>query len=74
MNKQREASPIYSKPVSDMTEAERLTAINELEAIRNDIISQVEGIMLEVARETKNSRYKRRKYKLGKSPNDISES
>jgi len=62
----------FEANVRDMTEKERLSAIEEVEDARFEVVYQIEAIMKELSLETKNKRYRSRKYKLGKSPNDYS--
>lgn len=66
----RDTSPDFTKPPSEMTEAERREAIARLEEQRNEIIIELEAVMRDVATEMKRPRLARRRYKLGKSPND----
>ena len=54
-----------------MTEEERLAAISELEGERRALISEIEYLMESAAKSSGIKRYKRRKHKLGKSPNDL---
>ncbi len=63
---------LFKKPVSDMTEDERRAAIERLEGMRDEIVYQIEEIMQRAAKATKKGGLKRRRYKLGKSPNDRS--
>ncbi len=67
----RNDSIIYSKPPTEMTEEERLAAISELEGERRALVAEIELLMEAAARSSGIKRYKRRKYKLGKSPNDL---
>ena len=69
--------PLFSKrkyddldDVSRMTEDERSEAILALEARRYEINEELERLMSAYARLTKNRRIARRRYKMGKSPND----
>ncbi len=59
--------------VSEMTAAERRDYTAELEELRLDVIREMESIMTKAAKEMKRSRLARRKYPLGKSPNDYGE-
>ena len=70
MAKRKTCDDIFGKRVSDMTEAERLSAIERLEAMRDEVMFQIEELMGEVSAETGAKKHKRRRYKLGKSPND----
>lgn len=61
---------LFSKPVSDMSEAERMRAIERLELLRDEVIYQIEDIMEEAAAESGQSRFKKRRFPIGESPND----
>ena len=61
---------IFTKRVEDMTEAERLRAIERLELLRDEVTLQIENIMEEVAAESGVAKHKRRKRKFGEAPND----
>ena len=61
---------IFTRPVSEMTEAERMRAIERLELLRDEVIMQIEGVMEEVSAESGVQKHKRRKHKLGEAPND----
>lgn len=61
---------IFTKRVADMTEAERLRAIERLELLRDEVTMQIEGVMEEVSAESGVAKYNRRRYKLGEAPND----
>lgn len=61
---------IFTKRVADMTEAERLRAIERLELLRDEVTLQMETVMEEVAAESGVAKHKRRRYKFGDSPND----
>ena len=70
--------PLFSKrkydeldDVSTMTDAEREKAIASLEARRGEITEELEALMAKYARLTKNRKIRRRKFKLGKAPNDF---
>ena len=56
--------------VSIMTESEKEKAIISLENRRYAINEELEGIMKSYARLTKKRRVGKRKYKMGKAPND----
>ena len=58
--------------LSELTDAERSEAIERVERSRDDVIYRIEELMVKIA-ETgrgKMKRLKRRRYKLGKAPND----
>lgn len=61
---------LLEKPVKDMTESEREAAIERLTEIRGEIVYQIEDIMQTVSKVTRRGHFKRRRHKLGKSPND----
>ena len=61
---------IFGKRVSDMTEAERLSAIERLEAMRDEVMYQLEDLMAEISAESGSKKHSKRRYKLGDSPND----
>ena len=63
--------PIESaRPLRSMTDKDRRRNIENLEQARADVVRQIEEIMLEAAQMTGKKVMKRRKYKLGKAPND----
>jgi hypothetical protein len=66
----KDTSPDFTKPVSEMTDAERREAIARLEEQRREVIIELEEIMREAASGMKKRRLCRRRYKLGSSPND----
>ncbi len=66
----RDTSPDMTRPISEMTEAERREAIARLEEQRNEVILELEDVMRDVASEMKRRGLSRRRYKFGKSPND----
>lgn len=68
----RDTSLDFTKPVRDMTEAERTRAIKRLEEQREEIVYEIEELMKEISKEMRTGRYKARRFKLGKSPNDYS--
>ena len=68
----KDTSPDFTRSVSDMTDTDRAAAISRLEEQREQVISEIEEIMQELSQEMKTSRYKARRFKLGKSPNDYS--
>ena len=61
---------IFTKRVSDMTEAERLRAIERLELLRDEVMLGIESVMDEVAAESGVNKHKRRKHRFGEAPND----
>lgn len=61
---------LFKKPVKDMTEEERLLAIERLEILRDEVIYDIEDVMKEATAETGIKRFSRRAHKLGKAPND----
>lgn len=61
---------IFTRPVSEMTEAERLRAIERLELLRDEVMLQLEGVMEEVSAESGVASYSKRKHKFGEAPND----
>ena len=70
--------PFFSKKkydelddVSLMTESEKEKALQSLEARRNEINSELEVLMVKYARLTKNRKIAKRRYKMGKAPNDF---
>ena len=71
MKKSKKEMPLFSQPVSQMSREERLNAIKDNQDLRADIIKRIESVLLELSQETGNKRYRKRKYKLGKSPNDV---
>lgn len=66
----KDKSPDMTRPLSQMTEAERREAIARLEEQRSEIILELEDVMREAAEQMKSPKLSRRRYKLGKSPND----
>ena len=58
--------------VSTMTEEERELALNSLEVRRSEINRELEELMQSIGKLTKNRTIRRRKYKMGDSPNDFS--
>lgn len=69
--------PLFSKrkyddldDVSLMTEDEKKKAQLSLEARRYEINAELERLMASYARLTKNRKIAKRRYKMGKSPND----
>ena len=67
----RDTSPDFVKSVTDMTEAERMAAATRLEEQRLEVIREIEDIMAELSGELRQGKHKRRRFKLGKSPNDF---
>ena len=61
---------IFERRVADMTEAERLRAIERLELLRDELMLQIEGVMEEVSAESGVSGYGKRRFKIGEAPND----
>lgn len=61
---------IFTKRVADMTEEERLRAIERLELLRDEVTIQMESIMEEVSAETGAAKHKKRRFKVGDAPND----
>lgn len=70
MNKKRSYGA-FTIPVSEMGRDERAAHINDNESIRAHIVERMERILVELSYETGNKRYKKRRYRLGKSPNDV---
>ena len=71
------AVPFFSKKkyddlddVSLMTEDEKREALLTLENRRYEINAELEGLMASFAKLTKNRKIARRRYKMGKAPND----
>lgn len=69
--------PLFSKrkyddldDVSLMTEDEKAEALVALESRRYEINAELEGLMASLARLTKNRKIAKRKFKMGKAPND----
>ena len=60
MDKYKDAT-LFSKPVEDMTDAERESAIAELERMRSAIITEIEDTMDIVAEETRDRRFRRKR-------------
>ena len=56
--------------VSLLTEDEKAEALQTLEARRYEINEELEKLMSAFARLTKNKKIARRKYRMGKAPND----
>lgn len=56
--------------LSEMTEAERLEYIESLEDDRDFVVSELEELMKELAKLTGRRSLKRRRFKLGRAPND----
>lgn len=56
--------------VSEMTSQDKKSYTAELEGLRSDVIREIEAIMSKVAKDTKRKKLARRRYSLGKSPND----
>ena len=67
----RDTSPDFVKPINEMTESERMAAATRLEEQRLEVIREIEDIMAELSGELRQGKYKRRRFKLGKSPNDF---
>ena len=61
---------IFGRRVTDMTEAERLSAIESLEAMRDEVMFRIENLMEEIMAETGDKKHLKRRYRLGESPND----
>ncbi|MBR7117569.1 MAG: hypothetical protein IKC87_07680 [Clostridia bacterium] len=61
---------LFTKKVSDMTDVERRRAIERLESLRDETVYEIEDIMNEISLEMGLPKYRRRRYKLGDSPND----
>ena len=61
---------VFNKRVGDMTDAERLRAIERLELLRDEVMQEIESVMQEVSAESGVASYGKRKYKLGEAPND----
>ena len=59
--------------LSELTEAERLEYIKKLEDERDDVIFELEQLMKRSAKLLKKRSLSRRRYKLGRSPNDRGE-
>ena len=62
---------LFSAPVSEMSEDERAAHISDNELIRAHITERMERVLVLLSRETGNRKYRKRRHKLGKSPNDI---
>ena len=62
---------LFEKPVSEMSDAERDAAIAELLDMRRAVTAEIEDVMQAAADETRDRRFVRRRYRRGKSPNDI---
>ena len=56
--------------ITQMTESERENLIISLENRRYAINEELESLMVSYSKLTKNRALRRRKYKMGKSPND----
>ena len=70
MDKYKNTS-LFDKPVGEMSDAEREAAIAELLDMRRAVTAEIEEIMQRATEETRDKRFVRRKYRRGKSPNDI---
>ena len=57
-------------PLSEMTDRERASFIDTFESARADVVFKIEELMREAADKGKMRKLSRRKYKLGRSPND----
>ena len=64
----RKKSPVA--PVETMRESERDSEIDRLERERLRINTEIEQVLKNYAKESGNRRLRRRRYKMGKSPND----
>ena len=62
---------LFSTPVTEMSADERAAHISDNELIRSHIVERMERVLVLLSRETGNRKYRKRRHKLGKSPNDI---
>ena len=68
--------PLFKKkeegfaPVESMSEKERADEIARLERERLRINTEIEQVLKNYARESGNKKLRKRRYKIGKSPND----
>ncbi len=62
---------LFHIPVSDMSTDERAAHISDNELIRAHIVRRMERVLTLLSRETGNRKYRKRRHKLGRSPNDI---
>lgn len=70
MNRKITDKDIFERRVADMTDAERLRAIERLELLRDELMHQIEGVMEEVSAESGIAGYGKRRFDLGEAPND----
>ena len=61
----------YDKKTMDMAEKEREDAIRQFEEARELIIYEIEDIMSKLGKKLKCRKLVKRRYRLGKAPNDI---
>ena len=63
---------MYNAKLSELTDKERERAIRDLEHERDDVTYRIEELMKRIAKAGKGKmkRLARRRYKLGKAPND----
>ncbi len=61
-----------NKELSELTEEQRRQKIEAVELEREDVVFQLEELMQKLSRATKRRHLRKRKYKLGQSPNDFS--
>ena len=59
-----------ARPLRSMTDKDRRRYINDLEDARMETVREIEEIMQKASYLTKKRAMRRRKYKLGKAPND----
>ena len=60
----------YDKTTNQMAEKEREEAIRELEEQRELLIFEIEDLLSKLSKKLKCRKLVRRRYRLGKSPND----
>lgn len=60
----------YDKTTNQMAEKEREEAIRELEEQRDLLIFEIEDLLSKLSKKLKFRKLVRRRYRLGKSPND----
>ena len=69
--KNKNNAPLFTTSVAEMSREERAANIKDNEMVRASIIARIEDVIAELSDECGVKKYKKRRFKLGKSPNDI---
>ena len=70
-SKRKELNHLANKPLRELSQEERERVILDLERQRAEIVWDIEQVMRLIAKQTGERSLKKRKFKLGQSPNDF---